>query len=114
MIDIDVKRSGQGWVLRQQQLQLVEMRFSHRLSSHLTPEWRKHYVQYDKLKKMIYEMTGQPLNTSDDDAGKECTVMRCCYTGGVCGSLSLTHTCTYTKENKHLHQRNSVFLEHVT
>lgn len=71
-------------------------------------------MQYDKLKKMIYEMTGQPLNSSDDDAGKECTMMRCCCTGGVCGSLSLTHTRARTQKKINTHQQNSVFLEHVT
>ena len=49
------------------------MRFSQRLISHLTPEWRKHYIQYEKLKRMIYDITGQPLNTSGDDDGKACT-----------------------------------------
>ena len=27
------------------------MRFSRHLSSHLTPEWRKKYIQYTELKK---------------------------------------------------------------
>ena len=34
------------------------MRFAQHLSSHLTPEWRKHYIDYDDLKKRIYEMVG--------------------------------------------------------
>ena len=35
------------------------MRFAHHLSSHLTPEWRKHYIDYDDLKRRIYEMVGK-------------------------------------------------------
>jgi hypothetical protein len=34
------------------------MRFSRHLSSHLTPEWRKKYIQYTELKRMLYEMIG--------------------------------------------------------
>lgn len=35
------------------------MRFAQHLSSHLTPEWRKNYIRYDELKKMIYRMVGE-------------------------------------------------------
>lgn len=35
------------------------MRFTEHLSSHLTLEWRKHYINYETLKKMIYELVGQ-------------------------------------------------------
>ena len=35
------------------------MRFAQHLSSHLTPEWRKNYIRYDELKKMIYQMVGE-------------------------------------------------------
>lgn len=42
------------------------MRFAQTLSSHLTPEWRKHYIDYDRLKKKIYEMVGR---TPKDDGG---------------------------------------------
>lgn len=43
------------------------MRFAHHLSSHLTPEWRKHYIDYDNLKGRIYEMIGQVPRTVDED-----------------------------------------------
>ena len=32
------------------------MRFARHLVSHLTPEWRKHYIRYYELKKQIYAM----------------------------------------------------------
>ena len=32
------------------------MRFARHLVSHLTPEWRKHYIRYYELKKLIYAM----------------------------------------------------------
>lgn len=35
------------------------MRFTEHLSSHLTLEWRKHYINYETLKKLIYEIVGQ-------------------------------------------------------
>lgn len=45
------------------------MRFSQRLSSHLTPEWRKHYVKYEHLKGIIYEMVGErpPQNEEEEE-----------------------------------------------
>lgn len=43
------------------------MRFAHHLSSHLTPEWRKHYIDYDDLKRRIYEMVGKEVFKGEDD-----------------------------------------------
>ncbi|KRY19688.1 Xenotropic and polytropic retrovirus receptor 1, partial [Trichinella patagoniensis] len=37
-------------------LKWVEMKFAEHLSTHLTPEWRKQYIQYELLKAMLYEM----------------------------------------------------------
>lgn len=45
------------------------MRFAHHLSSHLTPEWRKHYIDYDELKGRIYEMVGKKVVSGDEDIG---------------------------------------------
>ena len=45
-----------------------EMRFARRLISHLTPEWRNHYIHYDELKVKIYEMvdkTEQPVSSDN-------------------------------------------------
>ena len=48
------------------------MRFTQHLSSHLTPEWRKYYINYEALKKMIYEMVGQSEPSGDPaDEGKQ-------------------------------------------
>ena len=35
------------------------MKFASHLTSHLTPEWRKQYIDYEGLKKMVYKMVGQ-------------------------------------------------------
>jgi SPX domain protein involved in polyphosphate accumulation len=42
------------------------MRFTQTLTSHLTPEWRKHYIDYESLKKMIYAMIGQPEPSGEE------------------------------------------------
>ena len=31
------------------------MKFGEQLASHLTPEWRKQYIEYERLKTMLYE-----------------------------------------------------------
>jgi len=51
------------------------MRFSSHLSSHLTPEWKKHYIDYDSLKKMVYSIIDQvPVEEPDDGEGPgKCT-----------------------------------------
>lgn len=63
------------------------MRFAHHLSSHLTPEWRKHYINYDDLKKRVYQMIGKEERTGseeDEEAldGKQEGVS-VCVEGGV-------------------------------
>ena len=40
------------------------MKFAEHLGSHLTPEWRTKYVQYDELKVFLYEAT-ENAPTSD-------------------------------------------------
>lgn len=44
-----------------------KMRFAHHLSSHLTPEWRKHYIDYDDLKRRVYEMIGKKPQAEDEE-----------------------------------------------
>ncbi len=56
----------------------LAMRFAQHLSSHLTPEWRKHYIDYDKLKKMIYEMVGEAVPVDDEgQSGHKNTLTPC-------------------------------------
>ena len=43
------------------------MRFARHLSSHLTPEWRKHYIDYDDLKRRVYEMVGKENTPERED-----------------------------------------------
>lgn len=43
------------------------MRFAHHLSSHLTPEWRKHYIDYDDLKGRVYKIVGKELKADGED-----------------------------------------------
>ena len=31
------------------------MKFSEHLNSHITPEWRKQYISYSEMKKLIYK-----------------------------------------------------------
>ena len=44
----------------------MKMRFTEHLSSHLTLEWRKHYINYELLKKMIYEIVGEEEPSGDE------------------------------------------------
>ena len=30
------------------------MKFAEHLGAHITPEWRKQYIQYDEMKQMLY------------------------------------------------------------
>ena len=32
----------------------VKMKFAETLSAHITPEWRKQYIQYEEMKAMVY------------------------------------------------------------
>lgn len=44
------------------------MRFAHHLSSHLTPEWRSHYIDYEDLKERLYKMVGAaPPKTQEEE-----------------------------------------------
>ena len=31
------------------------MKFAEHLGAHITPEWRKQYIQYEEMKAMLYE-----------------------------------------------------------
>ncbi|OZC05542.1 hypothetical protein X798_07484, partial [Onchocerca flexuosa] len=42
------------------------MKFGEQLSSHLTPEWRKQYIDYEGLKSMLYEIMAE-LPTEPED-----------------------------------------------
>ena len=47
------------------------MRFAAHLMSHLTPEWRKQYIDYDSLKKMVYQMVGRVEAVNEADIEME-------------------------------------------
>ena len=32
----------------------VKMKFAEHLGAHITPEWRKQYIQYEEMKAMLY------------------------------------------------------------
>lgn len=68
------------------------MRFAQHLSSHLTPEWRKHYIDYDDLKKRIYEMVGGTPGGEDgeDDEDSNAQEGWCALMGN--GGPTCTHT----------------------
>ena len=37
------------------------MKFAEHLGAHITPEWRKQYIQYEEMKAMLYTaMEGAP------------------------------------------------------
>jgi SPX domain protein involved in polyphosphate accumulation len=42
------------------------MRFAQLLSSHLTPEWRAHYIDYKGLKSLIYKIVSSDWTKKDD------------------------------------------------
>jgi len=42
------------------------MKFAEHLASHLTPEWRKQYVNYDKMKKMLYIICDKAPSQEED------------------------------------------------
>ena len=33
----------------------IKMKFAEHLGAHITPEWRKQYIQYEEMKAMLYE-----------------------------------------------------------
>ncbi len=44
------------------------MKFGEQFSTHLTPEWRKQYLQYEELKTMIYDtLTKLPLKEDNEE-----------------------------------------------
>lgn len=47
------------------------MKFAHHLSSHLTPEWRKHYIDYENLKERIYKMVGVAPKPEEGEEDEE-------------------------------------------
>ena len=42
------------------------MKFGEQLVTHVTPEWRKQYLQYEELKEFLYEQL-KKLPTFDDE-----------------------------------------------
>ncbi|GCB68587.1 hypothetical protein scyTo_0008249 [Scyliorhinus torazame] len=53
------------------------MKFAEHLSAHITPEWRKQYIQYEAFKEMLYtaqdqapslEGNGFSCNSSDEQS----------------------------------------------
>ena len=34
---------------------IIKMKFAEHLGAHITPEWRKQYIQYEEMKAMLYE-----------------------------------------------------------
>ncbi|XP_065647319.1 solute carrier family 53 member 1 isoform X3 [Hydra vulgaris] len=51
---------------------LVNMKFAEYLGAHLTPEWRSQYVQYEEMKKFIYEASSSapPMTDPADESWK--------------------------------------------
>lgn len=48
------------------------MKFAEHLSAHITPEWRKQYIQYEAFKEMLYAAQDQApsIEVTDDDTVK--------------------------------------------
>ncbi|XP_076841478.1 xenotropic and polytropic retrovirus receptor 1a isoform X1 [Brachyhypopomus gauderio] len=48
------------------------MKFAEHLSAHITPEWRKQYIQYEAFKEMLYAAQDQApsIEVTDEDAVK--------------------------------------------
>ncbi|XP_076018241.1 xenotropic and polytropic retrovirus receptor 1 homolog isoform X2 [Genypterus blacodes] len=48
------------------------MKFTEHLSAHITPEWRKQYIQYEAFKEMLYAAQDQApsIEVTDDDTVK--------------------------------------------
>ena len=47
------------------------MRFSSHLSRYLTPEWKRHYIDYEGLKKEVYLMVGKREPVEDEGEERE-------------------------------------------
>jgi SPX domain protein involved in polyphosphate accumulation len=50
------------------------MKFGQHINTHLTPEWRKQYIQYEELKQMLYEAKADLPSPEEDPAGRERSV----------------------------------------
>lgn len=52
--------------------QTVKMKFTEHLSAHITPEWRKQYIQYEAFKEMLYAAQDQApsIEVTDEDTVK--------------------------------------------
>ncbi|CAF96668.1 unnamed protein product, partial [Tetraodon nigroviridis] len=52
--------------------QAVNMKFTEHLSAHITPEWRKQYIQYEAFKEMLYAAQDQApsIEVTDEDTVK--------------------------------------------
>lgn len=48
------------------------MKFAEHLSAHITPEWRKQYIQYEAFKDMLYSAQDQApsVEVTDEDTVK--------------------------------------------
>ncbi len=47
------------------------MKFARRLISHLTPEWRNHYIHYEELKVKIYDMVNKSCHKTEQPVSPE-------------------------------------------
>lgn len=65
------------------------MRFAQHLSSHLTPEWRKHYIDYDDLKRRIYEMVGGSPGVGEEEEDSNAREGWCSLGGVVCTHVNI-------------------------
>ncbi|TRY54771.1 hypothetical protein DNTS_004249 [Danionella cerebrum] len=45
------------------------MKFTEHLSAHITPEWRKQYIQYEAFKEMLYSAQDQAPSIEGVPAG---------------------------------------------
>ena len=47
------------------------MKFGEQLATHLTPEWRKQYIQYEELKQLLYDAINEMPEGSEDNETRE-------------------------------------------
>lgn len=52
------------------------MKFGEQLSTHLTPEWRKQYIQYEELKQLLYDTINEMPEGFEDNEARERLVQR--------------------------------------
>ena len=65
MVKVISASHDKGFIIRTVLVLVAAMKFAHHLSAHLTPEWRKHYLEYDRYKDMIYRMAGPNAHIFD-------------------------------------------------